>query len=592
MLTRTEFDTFCACDNSAIPLYRLPSHVAAALLEFGPSSVNVRRLTVSRIVEYLSGQSNHLASCLSESRTDSSALRWLSRFWEWMGEYEHREELFPKIRRFSLVPSTNGLRTIEPAVFKRKGEPSTYTSGYLALGVPFLPWQFSDTAIGVLEGYGIAESIRDIPALLSALEAVPPAPLSQPQCEGVLKHLGSVLDDSVSPDRVQFLRNLPIFPVMTCSDSSNVVTNWKAIPEGDAIRSPVGRVRFVPLVDGISFVGLDNIAPSLIKFLEPTHSNTTENDVIELAVENLMSQPEHFKLSLLRHLTTGNNRSRIIGDVFHKLRSQAFVLAEDGEYHVPGGLVDPESDVSPLYVGCPTHQPSTSSPFCAEVVRCLRSLGMFQSHLNPEIVEERVQFISSNDTSDYALPIARDLLRLLGSKNMDVTQVQGISEKRWLPTNRGLCSARECRHAAYTPPALFDKVLAILEPFDVPASLQSVFRWNEPLDVDLLTKQLDSLLDSEHNYDAVVEVVKEFGRRQWSDEDVDSLKRTVGDRQWIPTTLCDVIADVKCSVFKFSPLMIDSGFYQIKTDLKAENILRRMGCSDQYVISTLFEVQC
>ena len=45
----------------------------------------------------------------------------------------------------------------------------------------------------------------------------------------------------------------------------------------------------------------------------------------------------------------------------------------------------------------------------------------------------------------------------------------------------------------------------------------------------------------------------------------------------------------RCQVFKFSPLIIDSGFNQIKTDLKAENILWRMGCSDQYVISTLLK---
>jgi hypothetical protein len=64
-----------------------------------------------------------------------------------------------------------------------------------------------------------------------------------------------------------------------------------------------------------------------------------------------------------------------------------------------------------------------------------------------------------------------------------------------------------------------------------------------------------------------------------------SLEKTVRDRRWIPT-MGDMLADIKSSVFEFSPTMINSGFYQIRPTLMAEKLLRRMGCTDQYVFST------
>jgi hypothetical protein len=166
--------------------------------------------------------------------------------------------------------------------------------------------------------------------------------------------------------------------------------------------------------------------------------------------------------------------------------------------------------------------------------------------------------------------------------------VQGISEKKWLPTNRGICSAEECRHGAVTPVALFDKVLAVLTVFGrftMSFPLQIALGWDKPLPIKLLVEQLNSVLNSEHSYEPVVEIVKAFGRRQWSDEDLAFLEKTVRDRRWIPTT-GGMLTDIKSSVFRLSPTMINSGFYQISPELKAEKLLRKLGCTDQYVFST------
>jgi hypothetical protein len=75
MLTRSELDISGPCDDTAIPLQKLPIHVVATLLETGPGSVNVQRLAVPHILEYLSVYPNRLALSFSEGRKDLSAVR-------------------------------------------------------------------------------------------------------------------------------------------------------------------------------------------------------------------------------------------------------------------------------------------------------------------------------------------------------------------------------------------------------------------------------------------------------------------------------------------------------------------------------------
>jgi hypothetical protein len=289
--------------------------------------------------------------------------------------------------------------------------------GYL--GIPFLPREFLEAAHDVVQRYGIATLISDIPALLEAMGSTSPPRLKQPDYESILKHLASRLDKSISR------RNLPVFSLLASAmnrNSLSVVTNWTAIPPGHSIRSVGTQPRFIPVIDGVSFVGLNDIVPALVEFLEPPQTNPLlENDLIELAVSHFTTQSECLQLTLLRHITS--NRTRIIQDIIDKLTIQ---------------IVDPDSDLGQLYIECPTHLPSRSSSGM-DIVRCPKALRLLRAQLNPEIVAERVEYISSCRTSDKALSTAHALLPL--ASNIDFSQVPGIAEKKWLPTNQGLCSA-------------------------------------------------------------------------------------------------------------------------------------------------------
>lgn len=582
LLTRDEFNIFASCDDYSIPLHLLPQNIHDILLELGPQYLNVRPLEVPRIVEYLSHKPNLVNLYLSEVKMDPNAVRWLSDFWVWFDNYKHKKTLLPELRNLFLLPSTNGLKKVESALFKMRKEHPIYTQSYLSLGVPFFAAELSDAAHRVLESYHFVKRISDIPFLLDALPltttTTPPTPL---ECENILKHLGSNLDNTICQERIQRVKRLPIFPILSYSASNgpspSVNTNWAAIPDGFSIRS-VRRPTFVPSVIGILFVALDNITPAIIKVLEPNHSRAlSEDDLVEYAVNDMSTQSEQLQVAVLEYII--RNRTRIPPFIVELLRTKAFVLAEDGRYCTPCDIVDPDSPIASLYPGSDGY-PARNTVFQKQIVQLLKAIGFMKVILTPEIVRERIAFISSRISSDSSMDLARNLLTLLGTSSMDFTRIQIDLQVKWLPTNHGLCAAHECRHAALSSPALFDKVLAVLESFSVPHSLQVALGWDKVIPFKVLLEQLDSVLASEKNYDTVVEIIKELGQRQCTDQEIALLEKVTRGRSWVPTT-DRTLVDTKTGVFKYSPTMLNSGFSQVKLDLKSEIFLRRMGCSDK-----------
>jgi len=580
MLTRIEFDVFGPCDDSAIPLHRLSTNVADVLRDSGPNFLNVKLLAVPRIVEYLSQYSTRSYLQFSGGSLDLVALRWFSGFWVWMGTYKHQDELFPKIRSLLVLPSTKGLRKAEAPLFKHRDEHPAYTQAYSSIGVLFLSPQLSDVAHAVLGHYGLVKLVSDIPFLLDSLPPTPPSP-PHPQyaCPDILKHLAKNMPEPSTSEIIQNLKRLPIFPIFNHSTPS-VVPQWGPIPDGVSIRS-VGKPSFVPIVDGLIFVGLDTIAPAIVKYLEPDHRRPLSDDeLVALAVTHMAAQQQRLQIAVIRYISRG--RSMIPPLVIDNLCAQAFVLTEDGRLCSPGNIVDPESELSSLYSR--NYFPARSTLSEQEIVRYLRSLGLLKSTLSLEVVKERIEFISTNTSLPDSVDFSWRLLSLLERSNMDFSKIQGIAERKWLPTNRGLCSASECRHRNLVSSALFDRVLATLESSTIPPSLQTALGWDGPPPLNLIVEQLNLVLTSGTNYDDVVEIVKEFGLRQWDDVELAELEKATRNRPWIPTTN-GTLADIRSAVLEFSPTMVNSGFHQVRMDLKADELLRKMGCADRLVSS-------
>ena len=112
------------------------------------------------------------------------------------------------------------------------------TQWVIAFGVLF-PREFPEAAHEVLQHYGLAKSISNIPALLDSMASIRAAQLTLPNYESILKHLASRFGESISQGSIQSLRNLPIFPLLASTIDGSVVTSWTAIPQGHSMQAKV-----------------------------------------------------------------------------------------------------------------------------------------------------------------------------------------------------------------------------------------------------------------------------------------------------------------------------------------------------------------
>ena len=590
MLTRAEWDVFGPCDDQAIPLHHVPPPVSEILRLKGPEVVNVRPLEVPQIIQYLSEYPNRLQLELSITRTDPCAVQWLSSFWVWMNNYPQKRELFAKIGQLYLLPSTDGLRKADSPLFKFRGEHPMIAQPLLTLGVPFFNANLSEPAHLVLASYGLSKRITDIPSLLDAPEPLPTGPptsLTPTVCSSILKYFARGIREPLEKNQILRLRHFPIFPVVAFLDdpkhSPPTVTMWSPIPDGLSVRSVSAKSTLIPNVEGLIFIALDEVAPSLMSYLEPSSSRPLlENDLISLAIDHFEGQPQSFQVLFLETMVRA--RGRIPPDFFGKISKHAFVPTGDGLLQKPSDILDPDSPLASLYPGFHEHLPRRASQSEVAIVKNLQALGLLQSKLSPGVINERIKAISSLDTSKDSLALASTLLSLIGKSDVDLSDSSLNWDHQWLPTNRGLRGPKECMDPTLFSPLLFDQVLATLDsiPFKLHPALVSALGWDRPLTTNILIQQLDKVLEKGGDArESIIEIIKELSIRECDAQDLEYLAAMTHGQCWIPTTT-NTLSDFESAVFL--PPISHSGFHQIlNINKRAQEFLRRLGCTDRYV---------
>jgi len=267
-----------------------------------------------------------------------------------------------------------------------------------------------------------------------------------------------------------------------------------------------------------------------------------------------------------------------------------FVLLQDGSRKRPGEVIDPDSDLAPLYVGNQAYEPKASSASEKTIISAVQSLGLFNRILTVAIVQERITFISSSPLSKSSMDLAKVLLSLLCSAHLDYSQLNISPTHRWLPTNQGLRGPGECREATMFSLHLFDMVLAVLKPYNIPSGLRKALGWDQPLSTDVLMKQLGRVLDGpssdDEKFSIVLDIIKELASRNIDDPGLIALQETTLDKKWVPT-INRSLAEATNVVF--SPPVAESGFHQsYPFDQKVKELLRRIGCTDMWVESFCF----
>ncbi|KDR71813.1 hypothetical protein GALMADRAFT_253570 [Galerina marginata CBS 339.88] len=588
MMNRVEFNVFGACDDSAIDLHSLPRPIADVLRIHGPKALNVETLAATHIVDYLTIYPNRMGLDLSLKKTDARVIIWLSVYWEWMNIYEHKDELFAQTRHLYLLPTTRGLRKAETPVFRSRGEHPNSVQHLSALGIPFLDADLSVTAHTVLSTLRLLKSISDIHSLLDAVPLLPPVdaqPLSQESCTTILKHISSraqgscILQGAFSREQIRRLRCLPIFPMVSYPAGSSVlVTEWTDIPDGLTLKS-VEHPPFLPSIPNVGFVQLPTIARGILGYLEQDsslHGHLSGLDVLSLTAENFTAQLDYVHAAALDYIV--QNRYNVAPIILNTVRDAEFVTVKDGSKKKATNIIDPGSKLAPLYEENPECQPNDTTVFEKSIIRSLQSLHLMQRVLTTDVVQERINFISSNSSAPKSVNLSRSLLSLIAIERFDCSRLKVSPEQRWLPTEQGLRGPEECRDPSTLSPYFFDRVLSVLEPFSIPSSLRRVLGWDQPLAADILIKQLDRVLDNpEDAFPNVLEIVKELSARNLTDGDFGTLQVVTSDRRWVPTTEMR-LSETRNAVFVVP--VIESGFHQaLSIDSRMQSFLLRMGCT-------------
>ena len=585
LLNRAEYDTFGSCDDNAIALHLLPPHISDILRINGPGLVNVEILAIPRIVEYLTLYPNQFGLDLSLVRTDPKAIVWLSRFWVWFSTYPHRDVLFSKIQTLFLLPSTHGLRKATKALFKSRGEHPFTVQHLSALEIPFLHPDLSEQAQMILSAHGLLKYVSDVHALLDSIPSAlsNATPLAKDTCVAILKHISSharIARSAFSAEQLLRLRNLPIYPIADFSSTSKALSiTWTGIPDGLSPRS-VAFPTFLPRIDGLVFVQLTAIAPDILNYIDVSNrGQLSDVNLLRLTVDHFVEQPDYVQAAALNYIV--QHRSFIAPVTIQVLREKEFVLVKDGSRKRPGEVIDPASDLAPLYVDNQGYEPKVSTDSEKIIVGALQSLGLLNRTMTVAAVQERITYISSLPSTSHSEALARVLLSLICSAQLDYSQLDIPPTQRWLPTNQGLRGAGECREATL-PLHLFDKVLAVLTPCNIPSGLKKALGWDVPLAADVLMEQLGWVLEGpssdDERFSVVLDIIKELASRSVSDIEFITLQKITLEKKWVPTNNRNL---AEATSVVFSPPVAESGFHQsYPFDQNVKELLRRIGCTD------------
>ena len=589
MLDRPDFDVLGQFDQSAIALYMLCLSLADLFRADGEHILNVMPLTPERVVEYLRVYANPLSQNLLQGTIGDTVVQWLSLFWEWLSNWSARGMLYPSIRQFYLLPSRDGLKSPENGIFSEIGVNPVLLGILETLDICFLHFKFSPSARRAVNECDdlIIKSPFDIYNLLDHVQIGHSRQIDWTAADAILRHIVRCVPESCrrkgpldEPQRRK-LRTLPIFPLLEPSDNRadgcNALRVWECVPEGKVVKG-VTNMTILPSIHDFLYLDGALVDLTILPYLEPGSRPLSELDVLTLALDHFPEQPEHLQNGFVKYMY--QNHNRLPPSIFQYLQQVPFIIVADGTMQSPGNVVDPKSELAGLFTHSDHYLPCISQQVA--LVGDISALRLFRSDLAVDIVQERIQFISLNNSSTNGITgIARNLLSLLYRSGLDCTQLDIPLEAKWLPTAGGILGPQECRDRGSSTPELFDEVLPLVDRnITISSSLRTSLGWDEPIPLCILTKQLELLLQRPNPYKKLKVLIKEFARRLLTDEHIHNLCIITSDLPWVPTSSGRL---AKTSHAIFSSTSDLPGFHQVSPTLAepTRKFLLRMGCTDR-----------
>ena len=574
-LTANEVDVFRASAGNAISLDELPREVAMLVQKQGTTQANIDLLSPPTVVAYLSSNPP-----LSDQQ--------LLMFWTWLEKWKHRDQAMALLKSntvLHLIPTSKGPQLLSSPTFPAPGIPL-----FEKLGLAFVSSVLPRAVVQFLNNHEVVKDIRDMKHVLAAinLAALHLQPLSDDEAKSVFDHI-STYYRPLSSDNLGKLTKLPIFPVLVpraniqSSAKRSSYVKWRAIHGLDNMG--ISPMRLIPVIDGINFLDksrLSDSSYSLIKALQiPLLS---DERVVLPALSLFSSQPKPLRALFVSYIRQNHRSTDSITSLLQKTR---FIPASNGALLSPIEAIDPNSQLKSLFPAVSGSRPipTIEDDHDCKILDDLRHLKMIKARLSADIVQERIAYISANHFSADTLIVARSLLSLMNDKNFNCASLSIDHSLRWLPTQVGFVSSKECIDCGRKDADLFDEVLTTLdETISITPFFRSLVSWDKPLPLDILTKQLDCVLkrpSSDTQCGKISKIIEELAGRQLGDVDVMAIQEAVAGRPWVPTKSG---ALVRPSRAVFAGAVNSGCFHKIsfsKMQKQIYQFLTRMGCLDQ-----------
>ncbi|TCD64790.1 hypothetical protein EIP91_003627 [Steccherinum ochraceum] len=597
-----ESNVFRACAGQLVPTAHLPT----TFISSASASLNVGPLACEKVVE-----------CLKVITEQTPDLVWLQQFWSWLMTWALRDQLYPSLLSFALVPDSSlGLHTLMSTLFKTSVVQEATRVVLDRLGLRFLHPSFPTEASRFLEQKGHLRSPTDISALLQHCQTRPTQGLPTDAVVILAQHVNYCLGLArwqVSDTQRSQLRKLPVFPLLLSSQSTphrTEVPTFSLVQQGSqlvvidtanlVILKPDATSVLLPVVPNAVFVArsyksidASNLAacadPSLKQML-------SEAEIISFAITHFTSQTKAFQAAFLHQIAS--HSKHIPPNLVHSLSTCSFVAVQRGNLKTPGDVVDPASGIASLFDVGDSRLPNTLDANDKAIIDSLRRLHLLRTTLDDDIVRERLVTIDRSRSSRQRA--AGLLLQLLNTTNYDCSRLTAELQLCWLPTDAGLRYPTDCRDQTRRfPRGLFDHALDVLAGVTEVQSptLRAALKWDVPVSLDVIRRQLDGVLrraQPSERVGQVCAVLIELGQRlgDMSAEIATEFRRVVEPHSWVPTLDWSLCASSRALLNGPGDRLLP-GFHSVAPKLFAyegvHDVLKLLGCQQTPTNSALLE---
>ncbi|KAJ7633010.1 hypothetical protein FB45DRAFT_832425 [Roridomyces roridus] len=611
LVSREEEAVFKGCDECLISLSKMPADVVQVFCSPETAqTVNVVRLDKTIVWRYLNDIFGRLNPAEDEitGKDAGAKVEWLIRFWKWVHTRADKDGLLGLVKQFHLLPTAQGtLRKMESRVVLPIPEGlngSRTMTAWATLGVRFLHPDLAPYSSAFCD---FAATHTDVSFLIRSISPDRVSGLQKASALLIQSHLIQSLRSAtgkavrVDDENRQTFLSLPIFPTRVPRSKSNGTKRSERVigpASGSLIYTSVDDACPVPIVPGTTFFDASQTSPSRILATifdaAGVKKSLDELGVLEMSITHLAAQSLPCLDMLLDRIIP--RLADLSPNAKNNLQDVPFVSVVGSSKRMPPmQVVDPRSELAPLYHGEPGKLPS--GQWAGESrLNQLSSHGFLLRNLTAEIAEERISYLSGTwgpDDHPRIFEKAKLFLRLLDkawSPSFDALSLA----KNWLPIRPKMplatpAGSRDSVGTAY----LFDLVLHPVNGRVENETLRMSLGW-DCVTTRILQDQFSCALTHLKNRGLRLHaLIAEFSSRPLSGEEINSLKATAGNLPWIPVGKDEIIQTEHALLersnllnygrFRFTPQSLQDA----PSKGKGAVFLQRMGCTTSPSLETL-----